>query len=952
MALKRLLDATLSSSTSSSSSSSSASTTTDSSSSPLNIFLQQLQAWVTDDSDSGSNSNQFPQSKLFSSQELNRPGFQLAQQGAKAKYPVVIIHGFVTSGLELWSTPHDCAKPYFRQRLWTAVASVQQLLTDRDCWRQHMKLDPSTGQDYRNEIKLRPAAGFGAIDYFLANYWVFGKLIQNLADVGYTPSNMAVEPYDWRLAYALLEERDGYFTQLQHRIQVLHETTGEKVVITSHSMGVLVVHYFLTWVTEQQHSGGHTNWVDEHVQAYINLAGTHLGVPKAVTALLSGEMSDTVMVFNPLANAVEHYFGRALRADLWQTWGSLWSMFPKGGNRLWGSAVDLENCGTTGTGTGPGTGGETGGGESSKFNVSSKSPPSKNRDNSSDDDTKNDNADDADDMDSDKKKSEQEQEQRKLNRWNDPFCAATVLDEVWENDDMDDNDDDDEEIDFDHDDPLDRFFGSVAGFSPFLAIADPSTLEAIANYDDLLWLQSNSSSTSSATATSDDHSNSSSVNNNENDIGTKKNVADIKACQALLGNDSVDNDGGGGGPKVTTPIVGHHEGGSKATTDDDNETNEATTTTSGDNYCPAPWSRLPDFVLEDRDLSVTAVMKYLQTRGLKQGLRNAELFSLYNEKQEQDDGVHVLDHDDKKKQQQQQQQKDKKKTKKDKQDERQKAWHDATQTPLPNAPNLKIYCLYGINKPTERAYYYKLHPLLVDDSTDNDPDGDPWFILDTDINIPEQNVHYGIKYSNGDGSVPLLSLGYVCVDAWTRPNGARRGPNLNPGQAAVYTREYPHLPESTLEDPFRSGPKSGDHVDFLGNVDMTTDLLRIVTDFEASTTVNQNQIHSNIVEISQQVHDKYFDPKKKPSWHGQKPKQPQTMRMKKRGGGGGANPRMTTNSKDETDRRKRRQRRRRRYHKGNNYNNDRQSNSKKNLLRRISSFFFSGSRQRNQNNPL
>ncbi|KAL7569662.1 hypothetical protein ACA910_008316 [Epithemia clementina (nom. ined.)] len=175
-----------------------------------------------------------------------------------------------------------------------------------------MKLDPTTGLDLLDEGKLHLASGFNAGDYFLANYWVFGKLIQNLAIVGYMPSNMAVEPYDWRLTYSLLEEPDGYFTQLQHCIQVLHELAGGKVMITSHSMSVLVVHHVLAWITE--HSS-QAQCVDQHMQAYINWPGMHLGVPKAVMALLSVEMSNTVMVSNPLANAVEHYIVRALWAN-------------------------------------------------------------------------------------------------------------------------------------------------------------------------------------------------------------------------------------------------------------------------------------------------------------------------------------------------------------------------------------------------------------------------------------------------------------------------------------------------------------------------------------------------------------------------------------------------------------------------------------------------------------
>lgn len=42
-----------------------------------------------------------------------------------------------------------------------------------------------------------------------------------------------------------------------------------------------------------------------------------------------------------------------------------------------------------------------------------------------------------------------------------------------------------------------------------------------------------------------------------------------------------------------------------------------------------------------------------------------------------------------------------------------KFWTNPLQSPLPYAPSMKVFCLYGVNKPTERGFYYKdetLHP--------------------------------------------------------------------------------------------------------------------------------------------------------------------------------------------------------------------------------------------------
>ena len=33
-------------------------------------------------------------------------------------------------------------------------------------------------------------------------------------------------------------------------------------------------------------------------------------------------------------------------------------------------------------------------------------------------------------------------------------------------------------------------------------------------------------------------------------------------------------------------------------------------------------------------------------------------------------------------------------------------YHDPLKCPLPKAPSLKMYCLYGVGKPCERSYHY------------------------------------------------------------------------------------------------------------------------------------------------------------------------------------------------------------------------------------------------------
>ena len=45
------------------------------------------------------------------------------------------------------------------------------------------------------------------------------KIIENLAVVNYDTNNLYLAPYDWRLSFWNMEERDGYFSKLKSIIE-------------------------------------------------------------------------------------------------------------------------------------------------------------------------------------------------------------------------------------------------------------------------------------------------------------------------------------------------------------------------------------------------------------------------------------------------------------------------------------------------------------------------------------------------------------------------------------------------------------------------------------------------------------------------------------------------------------------------------------------------------------
>lgn len=175
----------------------------------------------------------------------------------------------------------------------------------------------------------------------------------------------------------------------------------------------------------------------------------------------------------------------------------------------------------------------------------------------------------------------------------------------------------------------------------------------------------------------------------------------------------------------------------------------------------------------------------------------------------------------------------------------------ALQCPLPHAPGLSIYCLYGVGKPTERAYVYKKDAggLRIDArATATAPglaqNGSAGTAL-LSAGVPAHplgGVDDGVRLADGDGTVPLLSLGALCARHWR--DGA-----LNPGNARVVTRESRHAPLDFLKAGLntRGGPRSADHVDVLGHADILADVVAIATGSGGALT---DRFHSDVRAIA------------------------------------------------------------------------------------------------------
>lgn len=265
-------------------------------------------------------------------------GLKLVSQGVRANHSVIMIPGVISTGLESWGTT-QVSRQYFRKRLWGSWSMMRALVLDKDGWKRHIMLDKKTGLDPEGGIKLRAAQGFDATDFFITGYWIWNKILENLATIGYDSTNSYTAAYDWRLSYANMEIRDQYFTRLKRYIEMSHEVSHKKVILVSHSMGSQVIFYFFHWVASVHGGNGGDKWVDRYVDSWINISGCMLGAIKGLPSVLSGEMKDTAQLNRFAVYGLEKFLSKEERAELFRAMPGISSMLPMGGNAIWGNST-------------------------------------------------------------------------------------------------------------------------------------------------------------------------------------------------------------------------------------------------------------------------------------------------------------------------------------------------------------------------------------------------------------------------------------------------------------------------------------------------------------------------------------------------------------------------------------------------------------------------------------
>jgi hypothetical protein len=246
---------------------------------------------------------------------LKRVGQINAKLGYRAKHPIILIPGVISSALDVWYSEE---KPeWTQQRIWLSMSKIglkfrnggdreeilsfsgfsateSEELSRRDAVRNWVKhITPrEDGWSDPPGIKVRAHPGFEGIDYMADNFlkkasFIFGKLISNLIDVGYEPKSMVAAPYDWRLPPCKLQERDKFFTWMKMQCELLLRVNKEKVVLISHSMGCRTTSYFFEWIKANVENA--EEWLDTHIHAWMALGAPLLGAPVTMRSMMIGD---------------------------------------------------------------------------------------------------------------------------------------------------------------------------------------------------------------------------------------------------------------------------------------------------------------------------------------------------------------------------------------------------------------------------------------------------------------------------------------------------------------------------------------------------------------------------------------------------------------------------------------------------------------------------------------
>jgi len=216
--------------------------------------------------------------------------------GAARVHPVILVPGDGGSQIEAKLNKTEvvhywCSKTSDWYDLWLNIEQMLTLLVS--CWVDNVRLvyDPDTHTTSDSPGVETRIPGFGNttsvefIDKSMRSFSTyFALIVAGLVPQGYNRGeNIHGAPYDFRRA---ANEHGEYFKNVKALIEETFERNNEtSVVLVCHSMGSIMMHYFLQQQTQA--------WKDKHVRALITLAGVWGGTARALKVFALGDNLDS-----------------------------------------------------------------------------------------------------------------------------------------------------------------------------------------------------------------------------------------------------------------------------------------------------------------------------------------------------------------------------------------------------------------------------------------------------------------------------------------------------------------------------------------------------------------------------------------------------------------------------------------------------------------------------------
>eukprot|EP00092_Neocalanus_flemingeri_P104330 GFUD01133612.1.p1 GENE.GFUD01133612.1~~GFUD01133612.1.p1 ORF type:complete len:534 (+),score=122.31 GFUD01133612.1:70-1602(+) len=234
-------------------------------------------------------------SDVYMQNILQQPGHPDPAPGPL--HPIVLVPGDGGSQIEArlnkTSTNHFwCSKVSDWYDLWLNIENMLTLFVQ--CWGDNVRLsyNSTTRTTFNAEGVETRIPGFGNetssvewIDKSMRGFSTyFSLIVSKILPFGYIRGeNLHGAPYDFRKA---ANEHAEYFAKVKTLVESTYSKNGNiKVLLVSHSMGSIMMSYFLNHQTQA--------WKDKYIRSLVSIAGVWGGTARAVKVFAVGDNLDS-----------------------------------------------------------------------------------------------------------------------------------------------------------------------------------------------------------------------------------------------------------------------------------------------------------------------------------------------------------------------------------------------------------------------------------------------------------------------------------------------------------------------------------------------------------------------------------------------------------------------------------------------------------------------------------